>query len=65
VPKHNAMKSPQTVELRLHVVYASTVGYSQLHSSAVLPPERELLIFVRRGLDEVDVNIVAKKEIRV
>lgn len=59
------MKSPQTVELRLHVVYASTVGYSQLHSSAVLPPERELLIFVRRGLDEVDVNIVAKKEIRV
>ena len=39
--KHNAMKSPQTVELRFNVLYASAVGYSQLHSSAVLPPERE------------------------
>jgi hypothetical protein len=65
VPKHNAIKPPQSVELRLHVLYASTVGYSQLHCSGVLLPERALLIFVSRRLDEFGVNIVAKKEIRV
>ena len=59
------MKSPQTVKLRFYVLYASAVEYGQLHSSAVLPPERELLILVRRRLDEVGVNIVEKKEIRV